>query len=112
MTHNMDVMYGTSKSPKKSFAKAMELIKQTIALDDAAGRADLDAMAQAAHRLKSSAASFGATRLSQVVASIEQAARAGQADAAVESMGDFRELARASQEEMDVLRREVFGSGV
>jgi adenylate cyclase len=33
-THNMDVMYGTSKSPKKSFAKAMELIKQTIALDD------------------------------------------------------------------------------
>jgi len=93
-------------------AFVQELERQRIALEEAADRSDLDAMAQAAHRLKSSAASFGATRLSQVVASIEQAARTEQADAAVESLGDFRELARASQKEMDVLRREVFGSGV
>jgi PAS domain S-box-containing protein len=93
-------------------AFVQELERQRFALEDAAGRPDLDAMAQAAHRLKSSAASFGATRLSQVVASIEQAARTGQDEAAVESMGDFRELARASQEAMYVLRREVFGSGV
>jgi CheY-like chemotaxis protein/HPt (histidine-containing phosphotransfer) domain-containing protein len=93
-------------------AFVQELERQRFALEDAAGRPDLDAMAQAAHRLKSSAASFGATRLSQVVASIEQAARPGQDEAAVESMGDFRELARASQEAMYVLRREVFGSGV
>jgi PAS domain S-box-containing protein len=93
-------------------AFVQELERQRIALEDAAGRSDLDAMAQAAHRLKSSAASFGATGLSQVVASIEQAARAGQAQAAVESMGDFRELARASREAMDVLRRDVFGPGV
>jgi PAS domain S-box-containing protein len=92
-------------------AFVQELERQRIALEDAAGSSDLDAMAQAAHRLKSSAASFGATRLSQVVASIEKAARTGQTAAAVESMGDFRELARASQEAMDLLQREVFGSG-
>jgi CheY-like chemotaxis protein len=92
-------------------AFVQELERQRIALEDAAGSSDLDAMAQAAHRLKSSAASFGATRLSEVVASIEQAARTGQGSAAVASMGDFRELAMASQEAMDGLRREVFGSG-
>jgi CheY-like chemotaxis protein len=89
-----------------------ELAMQTIALEGAADRSDLNAMAQAAHRLKSSAASFGAIRLSQVVASIEQAARTGQPKAALEPIGTFRELAKASQEAMGALRHEVFRSGV
>jgi len=33
-THWMDVFFGSSKSPKKSIAKAMELIQKAIALDD------------------------------------------------------------------------------
>jgi len=88
-----------------------ELERQTIALEEAADKLDLDAMAQAAHRLKSSAASYGATRLSQIVASIEQAARTGPPEAAIESMGEFLELAKGSREAMDALRREVFGPG-
>ena len=88
-----------------------ELTGQTVALDGAADRSDLNAMAQASHRLKSSAASFGAVRLSQVVAAIEQAARAGQAEAALGSMVEFRQLATASQSALGALRNEVFGSG-
>jgi PAS domain S-box-containing protein len=88
-----------------------ELAGQTIALEEAADKSDLNAMAQASHRLKSSAASFGATRLSEVVASIEQAARVGQAEIAQESMADFRYLAKASQDALTALRREISGSG-
>jgi CheY-like chemotaxis protein/HPt (histidine-containing phosphotransfer) domain-containing protein len=92
-------------------AFVQELERQTIALEEAADKLDLEAMAQAAHRLKSSAASYGATRLSEVVASIEQAARTGPPEAAIESMGEFLELAKGSREAMDALRREVFGPG-
>jgi HPt (histidine-containing phosphotransfer) domain-containing protein len=80
-------------------------------LEEAADKTDLDAMAQAAHRLKVSAASSGATELGRLTASIEQAARAGQTESAVGAMGEFRGLARSSKNEMDILRREIFGSG-
>jgi adenylate cyclase len=36
-THSMDVWYGLSKSPKKSFERAMELQQKAIALDDSLG---------------------------------------------------------------------------
>jgi PAS domain S-box-containing protein len=89
----------------------LELDRQAARLEEAADKSDLDAMAQAAHRLKVSAASSGATELGRLTASIEQAARAGQTESAVGAMGEFRGLARSSKNEMDILRREIFGSG-
>jgi PAS domain S-box-containing protein len=89
-----------------------ELEAQTIALQRAADSSDVNALAQASHRLKSSAASFGAIRLSRVVASIEQAARAGQTSAALAFMREFQDLAKASHEAMDALRRTAFRSTV
>ena len=89
----------------------LELDRQAVLLEDAADRPDLDAMSQAAHRLKGRAASFGATRLSRLAASIEQAARTGRTESAVGSMREFRGLAKSSKDEMDALRREIFGAG-
>lgn len=87
-----------------------ELALQTAVLEEAAGRVDPDAMAHAAHRLKSTTGSFGAGRLSEVCAFIEQSARNGQTEAAMETMSEFRELARGSGEELDALLDELFGS--
>ena len=86
-----------------------ELVLQKAVLEEAAERVDPDAMARAAHRLKSTTGSFGAGRLSEVCAFIERSARTGQTEAAVENMTEFRELARASGEELDILRDELFG---
>ena len=86
-----------------------ELALQTAFLEEAADRVDPDAMARSAHRLKSTAGSFGAGRLSEVCAVIERSARTGQTEVALETMTEFRELARASGEELDVLRDELFG---
>jgi HPt (histidine-containing phosphotransfer) domain-containing protein len=66
-------------------------------------------MAQSAHRLKSSAASFGATRLSQATASIEAAARAGDFSAAAGRMDEFRRLSEASAREMERFRQGLAG---
>lgn len=87
-----------------------ELTKQTAVLEGAADRTDLALMAQAAHRLKSSAASLGALQLSQLAASIEQAARSGQAEAAVAAVGEFRGLSRATRETTAALRRTLFAA--
>jgi CheY-like chemotaxis protein len=86
-----------------------ELERQTAVLEGAADSADLDAMSQAAHRLKSSAASFGAGRLSRLTESIEQAAKAGNSATALDHMGEFRSLSKASLEAMDRFRDEIFG---
>lgn len=91
-------------------AFVLELERQADQLQEAADKSDQEAMAQAAHRIKGSAASFGANQLSRLAASIEQAARSGEAESAVTAMGEFRGLAKSSKDEMDVLRREIFGS--
>jgi len=87
-----------------------ELALQTAVLVEAADRVDPDAMARSAHRLKSTAGSFGAGRLSEVCSLIEQTARTGQTEAAVKTMAEFRELAKAAGEELDVFRNKLFGS--
>jgi two-component system phosphorelay protein LuxU len=91
-------------------AFAKELQFRAAALDKAADKIDSDSMAHAAHILKSTAASFGASELSELSASIEQSARAGQTGAVVAAMAEFRELAKASGEELDAIRTELFGS--
>lgn len=81
-----------------------ELTNQVRVLGEAADQADLAAMERAAHSMKGSAATFGAARLTGVVASIEQAARSGQGDLATAAMGEFRWLAQASMDAMrDIL---------
>ena len=90
-------------------AFASELASQTDALKAAAAASNPDAIADAAHRLKSTAASFGARRLADVCVAIEQSARAGQATAALELMTEFTELAAASGNDLRVVREELFG---
>jgi len=67
-------------------------------------------MARSAHRLKSTAGSFGAGRLSEICAFIERSAQTGQTEVALETMAEFRKLAKASGEELNLLRDELFGS--
>jgi CheY-like chemotaxis protein/HPt (histidine-containing phosphotransfer) domain-containing protein len=85
-----------------------ELDRQAAALESAANTADLAAMAQAAHRLKGSAASFGAVPLSRVLASVEQAARRGDSEAAMATLNGCLGLARDSGVAMATLREEIF----
>jgi len=85
-----------------------ELDRQAAALESAANTADLAAMAQAAHRLKGSAASFGAVPLSGVLASVEQAARRGDSEAAMAALNGCLGLARDSGAAMAALRDEIF----
>ena len=100
---------GTDYAQPVIDAFASELASQTDALKAAADTSNPDAMADAAHRLKSTAASFGARRLADVCVAIEQSARAGQTTAALEFMAEFTELAAASDSELRVVRDELFG---
>lgn len=87
-----------------------ELEKQADTLGQAAGAADLAGMAQAAHRLEGSAASFGAVQLSRVLASAEQAARSGNGEAAMAALRGCLGLAMDSGAAMAALREEIFSS--
>jgi len=87
-----------------------ELEKQADTLGQAADAADLAGMAQAAHRLKGSAASFGAVQLSRVPASVEQAARSGDGEAAMAALRGCLGLAMDSGAAMAALREEIFSS--
>lgn len=86
-----------------------ELAGQVRVLGEAADRADLAAMERAAHSMKGSAATFGAARLTGVVASIEKLARNGQGDVAIAAMEEFRWLAQASMDAMRNILIEVSG---
>ena len=65
-------------------------------MDGAAAKNDLEAMGQSAHRLKGSAASFGALRLGDVSAAVEQAAKAGDLPSALARMPELSALCRES----------------
>lgn len=90
-------------------AFASELASQAEVLKAAATASNPDAMADAAHRLKSTAASFGARRLADVCVAIERSARTGQTAAALGFMAEFSELAAASAEELRAVRDGLFG---
>jgi CheY-like chemotaxis protein len=92
-------------------AFVQELESQAAVLEAAARSTDQEAIAKAAHRLKGSAASFGATRLSRVVAAVEQAARGGDGETVMGSMGELLELVRTSRTAMDAQLQELIGTG-
>lgn len=100
---------GTENAAPLIDAFIEELAGQARVLEEAANQGDLAAMARAAHRMKGSTATFGAARLTGVVASIEQAARGGQGDVATAVMGEFRWLAQASMDAMRDILSEVSG---
>ena len=106
-----DAVHSLDPTPRATSTPALQN-QLAPALQRAADSSGLNAMAQASHRLKTSAARLGATRLSRVVASTEQAARAGKTSAALAFMREFQDLAKASHEAMDALRRTVFRSTV
>jgi CheY-like chemotaxis protein/HPt (histidine-containing phosphotransfer) domain-containing protein len=87
-----------------------ELEAQAVVLDGAAAENDLAAMAQSSHRLKSSAASFGALGLSRATAAIEQAAKAGDLPDALARMPELRALCKESLQAMGRFRHELAGT--
>lgn len=87
-----------------------ELQRQAVVLRKAADDGSLAALAQAAHRLKGSAASFGAMPLSRAMASVEQAAKSERSEAAIGATPECLELARTSQLAMEALRDEIFAT--
>jgi CheY-like chemotaxis protein/HPt (histidine-containing phosphotransfer) domain-containing protein len=101
---------GTENAEAVVKAFLEELESQTVVLEEAAKKADLDSIARAAHRLKGSAASFGATRLSQVVAATEQAARRGESAPVMAAMRELLELASASHTAMEGQLQDLSGS--
>lgn len=66
-------------------------------------------MVNAAHRLKSTAASFGGKRLADVCVAIEQWASHGQTAAALDFIAALSELVEASTKELLAVRDELFG---
>jgi HPt (histidine-containing phosphotransfer) domain-containing protein len=101
---------GTENAEAVVKAFLEELESQTVVLEESAKTADLDSIARAAHRLKGSAASFGATRLSQVVAATEQAARRGESAPVMAAMRELLELASASHTAMEGQLQDLSGS--
>jgi two-component system sensor histidine kinase/response regulator len=67
-----------------------ELTERLDELARALETRDCAAVARLAHTLKGTAGTFGATRMHELAASIDQAARAGQADQAGAMFGEFR----------------------
>jgi PAS domain S-box-containing protein len=87
-----------------------ELESQAVFLNEAAAANDVTAMAQSSHRLKGSAASFGALGLGRVTAAIEQAAKAGDLRGALAQMPKFRDLCKESLQTMGQFRHELAGT--
>ena len=91
---------GSEMAPQVLASFIQELQDQTSALETASDRADLDALGKAAHRLKSSAASFGAIPLSSSLSVLEQAARSGQMESVLQAMPGVSDLAVATLEQL------------
>lgn len=76
-----------------------KLPKESAGLHDLAASGDLDGLGENAHRMKSSTAMLGATRLAGILAEIEAAAKAGNGDAAAGWLAEFdQELPRVERD--------------
>lgn len=71
---------------------------------DAHAARDAEALRRASHRLKGAAANVGAAELAQALARVEQAARAGDIDAATADVARLPELFRESLTALQALR--------
>jgi HPt (histidine-containing phosphotransfer) domain-containing protein len=80
-----------------------ELENEGKVLEAAAADGDFQQMRESAHRLKSSAASFGALPLSKISELIEHSVRKDKPDQALAAMASFRTLANASLTELQAL---------
>ena len=96
---------GSEMAPRVLATFIEELQQQTAVLATASDRSDLDALGKAAHRLKGTAASFGATRLSAALAELEQAAHSGDMDAALQNMPRVSDLAGGTLHETLALQK-------
>jgi HPt (histidine-containing phosphotransfer) domain-containing protein len=84
-----------------------ELEALAVVLDGAAAENDLEEMGRSSHRLKGSAASFGALLLSRVSAEIEKAAKANDLASALARMPKLRTLYEESLHAMARFRQEM-----
>ena len=91
---------GSEMAPQVLATFITELKDQTAVLETASDRSDLDALGKAAHRLKGTAASFGATRLSTALAELEQAAHSGHKDSVSQTMPGVIALAGSTLDEL------------
>lgn len=84
-----------------------ELEKQTRILLAAVDDKNLDKVAEAAHRLKSTTASIGANAVNNVVISLEQAAKTTQIETIDQTIGAFQTLADKTVKEMAFIRQSL-----
>ena len=84
-----------------------ELEKQTRILLAAVDDKNLDKVAEAAHRLKSTTASIGANAVNNVVISLEQAAKTTQIETIDKTIGAFQTLADKTVKEMAFIRQSL-----
>ncbi|MFK7845574.1 MAG: Hpt domain-containing protein [Rhodothermales bacterium] len=82
-----------------------ELESQARILVAAAHENNLDRIAEAAHRLKSTTASIGANAMNNAVISMEQAAKTTQLETIDQLIGGFQTLADKTVKEMAVIRQ-------
>lgn len=82
-----------------------ELESQARILVAAAHENNLDRIAEAAHRLKSTTASIGANAMNNAVISMEQAAKTTQIETIDQLIGGFQTLSDKTVKEMAVIRQ-------
>ena len=87
---------GSEMAPRVFAAFIQELQDQTSALEKAGEHTDLEELGKAAHRLKGSAASFGASHLSTALQGLEETARNGDMDSIMQIMPEVIALAGAT----------------
>lgn len=95
---------GDEMAPQVLFSFITQLQEQTAAMETANDRSDPDALSKAAHRLKGSAASFGATRLGTALVEPEQAARHGHKDSVSQALPAVITLAGSTLHELLALQ--------
>ena len=87
---------GNEMAPRVFSAFIQELQNQTSALEKAGEYTNPEELGKAAHRLKGSAASFGASHLSTALQGLEETARNGDMDSIMQMMPEVIALAGAT----------------
>ena len=102
--HQLFEEIGDEMAPQVLASFITELQEQTAAMETAYDRYDLDALGKAAHRLKGSTASFGATRLGTALVELEQATRHGHKDSVSQALPGVITLAGSTLHELLALQ--------
>lgn len=97
--HDQETLTQVIDTYRKTLIESIESLEKAVA-----NGKELKKMSHISHSIKGSSAECGALRLSKAAARMEEACRAGQADAVVESFNDVRDLSQQTLKHLEQMQ--------